>query len=1273
MAKILLSFLGLGNPHTPLTQLGYDDAEYELPNGARYTTPLSQEAVAAFAGVEGVDRVVTLMTPKSKDRHQEELRRRLLALGFSEEQLVWDESIRDEQSGEDQWGWFRALVERVDRGDELIFDFTHGFRSVPIIFSSAINYIQRVKGVVVRHAFYGYLTNPGRLAEGDRYRGRVIDLVAFYQLNDWVDGVSALTRDANAGVLADLAERARAAGEGFMGFRSLGSAELVGALRDLTACIKEINMNEVPARASRALEVLKAQRARCEGPDRQLIEMVIDTFSDLGAAAGSGRYDLDYFAVQRALVDALVRHQLDMQAFTVMRELVGSIGMLGAPAEARGRVMGSSQGRRMRQRYGEVFVSMCQFSEKEWRFTEMAAPTPADHEALRPFWERLRALGLTERLQGFMPGLVKLRNGFDHAWTASGRASLAPDSSARYRDELFEVLDLLEREGVLLGAEAAAEATGAEAEAAEAEAEAAPHKVPYSEDPSYLKLLKQYRALALEHSFVDKHERARGLYDELLQRFPEAAGELKALCAEVEEVTRFLNDVYRRPELTRLSPDALRAAARRFPFPGVEQKALRQQERARQRDQRAQEERALVKQGKPLTRVKQRAAPTGVSARPTEGLRLSAAAAAPLPPPPAGLHANDVRALSPRASWSLLVDETGSDFMEGEGPGVTAVVSLLIPEGGARSLPPLSRFHATESDLEGIDAAAQAVLDADVGVLGLSLDSLPRTTQDRWLDGVLRLVELNLRLMPLEGPARVRVLVENRPPFVPANELKHITGALRAQVMASLARSWPERARLLSVELRLIDKNADPRNGYVDAVAFTWGSSARHSKARLKASGWLNTCLLTDDAEALMGLWDQLDAGGGLPPRGWLQLATRADAAPEGRALAVSLLTLHAETCRADAARWRRLAEAVSEAERDKELSLEAFGRAVEWLERSRPAGERLSPPLELRLLTLRLARANHTGEVLEGERDRRYALARSLVEEDARLVVELALHEAVGYTNAFDFSSAAAAIGPWLELEPWVPGLRLWGRMRSSAGQHAAFEGRHAEAARRFEEALGAFGRLSHDRAQDMAQTSVYRAIALMDDAGRGEQEVEEAVWAAFGHMGARDLREALALCERPGAQFLHHLLLRWLACRPSAARVGAYLSSKALEVRGREHPWQLIEALRALLLARAAGGVTADAREALERACGVALSSEQGSTVRLIGAALRVAAAGWGAPWAGGEETLSDLARELPRASAQLALLRAGHAAGAGVLGGDPVEGLWRWLGSVLAFNYR
>jgi len=40
MAKILLSFLGLGSQHTPLTQLGYDDAEYELPNGARYTTPL---------------------------------------------------------------------------------------------------------------------------------------------------------------------------------------------------------------------------------------------------------------------------------------------------------------------------------------------------------------------------------------------------------------------------------------------------------------------------------------------------------------------------------------------------------------------------------------------------------------------------------------------------------------------------------------------------------------------------------------------------------------------------------------------------------------------------------------------------------------------------------------------------------------------------------------------------------------------------------------------------------------------------------------------------------------------------------------------------------------------------------------------------------------------------------------------------------------------------------------------------------------------------------
>ena len=437
MARVLISFLGLGKAHTPMNELGYDEAIYRFSDGRQIQTPLSQEAIVKYIGAQNLDQVITLMTPKSKARHYHTLYQRFIDLGLNDEQMIWDDtSITSDQSHEDQWSWFNALVSHIHRGDEVIFDFTHGFRSVPIIFSSAINYLQRVKHINVLHAFYGYLTDFNSIPKG----GQIIDMVAFYQLNEWVDGVSALVRDANANVLADLAERTNQEESDFAGFKSLGNPELVTALRELTACIKEINMNLVPQKANYALHVLKSQKENCVGPDLQLLEMAIDTFSELGSALEHGRYSQDYFKVQLALLDALLEHQLEMQALTVMRELIGSIGMLGAPEKHLKHKMTSSKGRDARRRFGEVFIAMCQYPEDQWRFP--GDLVQRDHEYLKQFWHNLKNLGLLHHFE-FVEDMVKLRNAFNHAWTGSGQQGPNADHSTHYRDQLRVLIEVL--------------------------------------------------------------------------------------------------------------------------------------------------------------------------------------------------------------------------------------------------------------------------------------------------------------------------------------------------------------------------------------------------------------------------------------------------------------------------------------------------------------------------------------------------------------------------------------------------------------------------------------------------------------------------------------------------------------------------------------------------------------------------------------------------------------------------------------------------------------
>lgn len=129
MAKVLISFLGLGKAYTPMEELGYDEAIYRFSDGRQIQTPLSQEAIVKYIGAQDLDQVITLMTPKSKARHYQTLYQRFIDLGLNDEQMMWDDSsITSDQSHEDQWSWFNALVSHINRGDEVIFDFTHGFR-----------------------------------------------------------------------------------------------------------------------------------------------------------------------------------------------------------------------------------------------------------------------------------------------------------------------------------------------------------------------------------------------------------------------------------------------------------------------------------------------------------------------------------------------------------------------------------------------------------------------------------------------------------------------------------------------------------------------------------------------------------------------------------------------------------------------------------------------------------------------------------------------------------------------------------------------------------------------------------------------------------------------------------------------------------------------------------------------------------------------------------------------------------------------------------------
>lgn len=606
--------------------------------------------------------------------------------------------------------------------------------------------------------------------------------------------------------------------------------------------------------------------------------------------------------------------------------------------------------------------------------------------------------------------------------------------------------------------------------------------------------------------------------------------------------------------------------------------------------------------------------------------------------------------------WKLLVDETGSRFDEKEQGRLGRLVGLLVPE--AVTLPALAgKAHAVDaSDPCELDQRLQRVLDEPVGIFGVTLDALPPAPGDRWVAGVLEVVHWTLRLLTVDGPTEIDVVVEQRG----EHQARSDWSALFAEVLRHLGESNPERYRHLTLRPRVIQKGDDPCNGYVDAIAHTWGSRAQDSRARLRQSGLVGSCLHDGDGTALREAWDVLRRGADVDGDAWSRLLSAPEAATAGSVPSLLLEQLEA-ACRSRPALWQRYFDAVRRHLDGKAVRLGVLGREVAWLAGCQPAGAALPAAMRLAWLTALLERDNHRGHVDEALAEELDRLGDELFEEQPSLVCQADLDRAVLATNRFDFSAAGAALRRWRDQIPAVPGLQHWGRVQSSLGQHAAFLGDHAAAERHFAEALGAFARLSDPDVGrgEIAQTSTYRAIAAMDFPGADPATVRARVSAVVS-LSLEEIGRLAASVE-PATKYRHHLLLRYLARHGTADERAAYLAARPAWSVDEGFPWPLILAYRALLV------LSADrdgARELLRCAVASAFAPDQGPTVQLIGVAIGVAGEAIGAEGLVSDDLLDDLVERLPASRDRIEGLRLALAQRP-----DPLS----ILDAALPFNFR
>jgi len=150
---------------------------------------------------------------------------------------------------------YRVLVETVPDDARVVFDITHGYRSLPLLVLLALGYLREAKGVRVEHILYG----AERAANGGVVP--VIDLAPFQGMWDWAHAANRFIDTGDARLFARVMREQVLPGEEDDRFE-----ELAEALESLSHELLANNLVEAGRQAKRLIVALKNVRPSDERP-----------------------------------------------------------------------------------------------------------------------------------------------------------------------------------------------------------------------------------------------------------------------------------------------------------------------------------------------------------------------------------------------------------------------------------------------------------------------------------------------------------------------------------------------------------------------------------------------------------------------------------------------------------------------------------------------------------------------------------------------------------------------------------------------------------------------------------------------------------------------------------------------------------------------------------------------------------------------------------------------------------------------------------------------
>lgn len=534
-----------------------------------------------------------------------------------------------------------------------------------------------------------------------------------------------------------------------------------------------------------------------------------------------------------------------------------------------------------------------------------------------------------------------------------------------------------------------------------------------------------------------------------------------------------------------------------------------------------------------------------------------------------GRHPQSIRNLKPSQKWTVLIDESGSQFgVDHDGTNerdIGKLVALVMPES-CKLKPMKLPFHATKASMDAVEQVITAITQSNCGVFGASFDGV--ITAYSWMAGIDQFIRLLLSQLPMNTTqhTKVDIYIENRSHYGNSQQLL----ALNEAIESDMKRLSPNTFANLHLHLSIMDKN-DPFNGYVDAIANCWGSNVADKRKLLARTLWRGHCLLQ---RQLLGKAERLYQSivtGTVAPTDWFNFCDYAASEPK-HSLLNNMLNELGEQVQNDEASWLRFLNEIQYQMQSKNYNAGSLYRALDWLHQYQPNKRELPRLLELQLLSGRLAAENHQGITNIPLAGKVISLADSLINEAPAEACQAILRIAMSATHSFDFTSPEMLIERWLTYPIAVPGLLNHAKLHSTKGQFLAFQKNHGAALESFNNALQLFELLSdtNQAQRESQQTKIYKAVTMMD--AKHPQAVSYTQELLLGNPLNQGKRYVATLAKSINnlQRFEHYLLLRLLTHYPQLSKErDTYLAEQEHWEQGEGHPWMLINAYRGWLLA--------------------------------------------------------------------------------------------------------